>query len=77
MIEQDRLKQKLKVLRQHELPFKQVAYDILNLFIKNDITLDYTKFDKIVNELEISYLKKLKKLEEDVEPFKLKQQKLF
>ncbi len=73
MIEQDRLKQKLRVLQQHELPFIKVLIDAFKL--KGD-EQDDEYYISIIYELKNKYLKELRKLK-DEETLKFKQQKLF
>lgn len=56
---EDRMKQRIKVLEQHELPFKQVALDVLYLFLKKfgieDMSPSVKDYEKLLKELKDQY----------------------
>ena len=74
----ERLKQKIKVLEHQELPFNQVAFDILQAYLKEDIVVNNTTFDRVMYELKLKYQSQVKQiLEEEESKQKFIQKKLF
>lgn len=64
---EERLKNKLKVLNQQELPFKQVAFDILELHLKDNIVVNYKSFDETVKALKDKYQSELNSIQREIQ----------